>query len=190
MKNPKYVLLFLLAAATATVGFFLLPKFHNDYLSTDPIETEFHHESLTNELIKKLNITPIKLLEYAKHTRTNPSKLVFAAGYPIPDEAKGDDRMRRHLEWWISKEDVKELAKRIDSKSPCVRIYGSLTNETPAGYSTEGVESARLIYGFMHPGWYPANSWPGGYYSDNSTAPLIKEVKRWLRENHISTTPS
>lgn len=80
-------------------------------------------------------------------------------------------------------DEVRFLAKRIDSDVPCVRIYGELTTDNIEGYSTEGIEAARMIYGYMKRA-YPIRF---DHYSKNGTRGMVTEVRTWLRKNQIST---
>lgn len=190
LRNVRNFLLLI-----AFLGFFLvaLQDKHfitaSKYLRADPIQDQWHHRILEAKDLKQLHITPSKLLETAKYINTKPSYIVFAAGYENAANKKHGERLRKHLEWWLTIEEVKSLAKHINSKIPCVRIYGAAVSDCQNGYSTEGVEAARLIYGYIKPGAYPAQFWDGGIYPDNTTAPLILQVKQWLEENHIDTNP-
>lgn len=192
LKQFLLVLIFALIAIplenhrwlVATISYNIVPATDQKYLGSDPIEKEWHHESLTDEVLRKFKISPLQLIETAKYINTRPRMITFDAGYP-PATAQGNDRLRSHLEWWLTFKDVELLAKRIDSDVPCVRIYAGYDNDAKEGFSTEGLEASRMIYVYMKQA-YPIRLYD---YSKNDAQSMMKEVRNWLAENHISSSP-
>lgn len=80
------------------------------------------------------------------------------------------------VEHWISKDNVKELARRLDSKIPCLKVVENISSEVVTEPSTEGKEAQNIILGYMK-GHYPPN--PG-----EATKP--ETIKKYLDEEKIA----
>jgi hypothetical protein len=103
---------------------------------------------------------------------------------------------------WITLADVQKLALRLDSKRKCLHVADPWSSERLEEYSTEGVEAAQLIKGYID-GSYPVHGFvlnkpaglrvPGGsppvfhWHPDDWKKNLMKEVRTWLRQNNIPT---
>lgn len=82
---------------------------------------------------------------------------------------------------WITLDVVRKLAKRLDSKQPMPHIVSILSSYSANYSSTEGVEAAQMIYGYML-GVYPCNM---PIDDRDYEKPMLAEVRAWLHKQHI-----
>lgn len=83
---------------------------------------------------------------------------------------------------WLTLEDVKKLATHIHSTKPCLHAISPLSSLSSEEYSTEGIEAAHMIKGYIE------NNYPLNLAIENSEwkKNLLSDVQKWLSEQHLS----